>query len=228
MDARLKQNGPLFALIAWCVVLLGVRISYVGNTTYGFMAWNMILAVIPLGAASAFRSAGRRQGLLVIKIASFAVWLTFLPNAPYMVTDLVHLSHQPPVPLWFDVAFFGSFAATGVLIGYASVADVQAVFSAWYGRAVGYVVAIASLLLSGFGIYLGRVLHWNSWDVVASPATLAGEISDKMLNPISHSSAWAVSAIYGVGLVLGYLALRGIASALHDREIGTPPDVRVS
>ena len=222
MDTKLKQNGPLFALIAWCVVLLGVRIWYVGNTTYGFMAWNMILAVIPLGAASAFRSAARGPGLLVVKIVAFAVWLTFLPNAPYMVTDLVHLSHQPPVPLWFDVAFFGSFAATGVLIGYASVADVQTVFSRWYGRGIGYVVAVGSLLLSGFGIYLGRVLHWNSWDVVASPATLAGEISDKMLNPISHSSAWAVSAIYGMGLVLGYLALRGIASAFHDREFTTP------
>ena len=221
MDTMLKQKAPLFALVAWCVVLLGVRIWYVGNTTYGFMAWNMILAVIPLAAASAFRATASRGGLLVVKVVAFGAWLTFLPNAPYMVTDLIHLTYQPPVPLWFDAALFGSFAATGVLIGYASVADVQLVFSAWFGRGVGYVVAVGSLLLSGFGIYLGRVLHWNSWDVVASPATLAGEISDKMLNPASHTSAWAVSAIYGVGLVLGYLALRGIASAFHDREIGT-------
>ena len=90
-----------------------------------------------------------------------------------------------------------------------------------YTRFLHWMVGIFFFLalLSGFGIYLGRMLHWNSWDVVASPAALAGEVSDKMLNPVSNTSAWAVSAIYGVGLVLGYLALRGIASAFHDREI---------
>ena len=226
MDSVLRQKAPLVALVAWCVVLLVVRVWYAGNTTYDFMLWNMILAVIPLAAAWVLRASAARGGLSAMMVVAFGVWLTFLPNAPYMVTDLIHLANRPPVPLWFDVAFFGSYAATGVLIGYAAVADVQSVFSARFGRGVGYAVAVGSLLLCGFGIYLGRVLHWNSWDVVASPATLAGQITDRLLDPASHTSAWAVSAIYGVGLVLGYLALRGIASAFHDREVGTASSSR--
>jgi len=205
------------ALVAWCVALLAVRFWYAGNTTYGFMAWNMILALIPLAGAVWFRAAMRRHSL-VFEVTAFALWLAFLPNAPYMVTDLVHLTNLPPVPLWYDIAVFGSYAATGVLIGYASVAIVQRVIAKKFGHVVGYAVAAVSLLLCGFGIYLGRVLHWNSWDVVASPALLAGQISSRVLDPIDNHSAWAVSAIYGVGLVLGYLALRGVASAFHERH----------
>ena len=217
MNSTLKDIGPLTALVAWCVSLLAVRFWYAGNTTYGFMAWNMILALIPLAGAVWFRAAMRRHSL-VFEVTAFALWLAFLPNAPYMVTDLVHLTNLPPVPLWYDIAVFGSYAATGVLIGYASVAIVQRVIAERFGRVVGYAVAVVSLLLCGFGIYLGRVLHWNSWDVVTAPALLAGQISSRVLDPIDNHSAWAVSAIYGVGLVLGYLALRGVASAFHDRQ----------
>jgi uncharacterized membrane protein len=148
-------------------------------------------------------------------VAAFGVWLAFLPNAPYLTTDFMHLYRYQPVPMWYDIAMFGSFAATGVLIGYAAVADIEVVLAEKFGRVAGSVVAIGSLLLCGFGIYLGRILRWNSWDVITSPLTLGRQILHQMANPLSHAGTWEVSAVYGVGLVLGYVALRSVASTLR-------------
>jgi uncharacterized membrane protein len=131
----------------------------------------------------------------------------------------MHLYRYQPVPMWYDIAMFGSFAATGVLIGYAAVADVESVLAERFGRRVGSAAAIGSLLLCGFGIYLGRILRWNSWDVVTSPLTLGRQIAHQVANPLSHVGTWEVSAVYGVGLVLGYIALRSMAPAVRVQEV---------
>lgn len=218
MLAILRQKAPLVALVVWCVALLELRIWHTGDTINSFLLWNMSLAVVPLVAAVALQLASLRDGLSVLKVAVFGVWLAFLPNAPYLATSFTHLYRYQPVPMWFDIAMFGSFAATGILIGYAAVADVEAVLAEKFGRAVGTTIAFGSLLLCGFGIYLGRILRWNSWDVVTSPWTLGRQIAHHVANPLSHTTTWEVSAIYGVGLVLGYVAIRSVASANRGRE----------
>lgn len=219
MSAILRQKAPLVALVVWCVALLEVRIWYTGDTINSFLLWNMSLAVVPLVAAIALRLASLREGLGVLKVAAFGVWLAFLPNAPYLATDFTHLYRYQPVPMWFDIAMFGSFAATGVLIGYAAVADVEAVLADKFGRVVGTTIAFGSLLLCGFGIYLGRILRWNSWDIVTSPWTLGRQIAHQLANPLSHTATWEVSAVYGVGLVLGYVAIRSVASVYRGQEL---------
>jgi uncharacterized membrane protein len=211
VQSILRQKFPLIALVAWCVALLGVRFLYAGSTMYSFLLWNVALAIVPAVAAVVMDIAAKRRGLGPLQALTFGVWLAFLPNAPYLVTDFMHLSRYQPVPLWFDVALFGSFAATGVLLGYAAVADVEAVLARRLGKAAGSAVALGSLLLCGFGIYLGRILRWNSWDVVTSPFALGRQIAHQLVHPLSHPGTWEVSAVYGLGLVLGYVALRSVA-----------------
>jgi uncharacterized membrane protein len=214
MHDALRQKVPLFALVAWCVALLGVRMWYSGGRGNAFLLWNLILAVIPVLAGCGLQVLARRSGLVVPKILIFLFWLAFLPNAPYLVTDFVHLSQTPPVPQWFEVVLFASFAATGALLCYAAVTDVQEVVAARFGRALGWTVAVGSLLLSGFGIYLGRFLRWNSWDVVTPPSTLAHEVAYQLTHLRLHDSTWQVSIVYGVGLILGFIALRSISPAV--------------
>jgi uncharacterized membrane protein len=214
MHSLLKEKLPIVALVLWCVAMLGVRMWYADSTLNGFLLWNLTLAVVPFAAAFGMRALPSGAVTLVPKIALAVTWFAFLPNAPYLVTDLVHLHPMPPVPFWFDVAMFGSFAATGALLGYAAVADVENVLSAVSGRAVAATVAFGSLILCGFGIYLGRFLRWNSWDVLSSPRTLAAQIVHELAHPLSHPGAWQVSAVYGGGLVLGYAALRSLVPVL--------------
>ncbi len=138
----------------------------------------------------------------------FSIWLAFLPNAPYILTDFLHLRSRPPIPLWYDIALLGSFAGTGLLMGYSSLADAQALVAHRYSAMHGWALAFTALLLSGFGIYLGRFLRWNRWDALTNPAGLLLDISERAVDPLSHPRTLGVTVLYGVGLSLGYVALR--------------------
>jgi uncharacterized membrane protein len=149
------------------------------------------------------------------KVGWFVVWIVFLPNAPYIITDFVHLTTRPGIPFWYDTALLVSCAGTGLLLGYTSIADVQLVIARRFSPLVGWLLVVAVVLLSGFGIYLGRFLRWNSWDTLTSPRQLSLEITDRLLNPLSHPQTVGVTVVYGVGLFLGYVALRFWQPATH-------------
>jgi uncharacterized membrane protein len=197
-----KRTLIFAALIAWCGALLFARIMRSHSGSYTFLVWNLFLAIIPAVAAMWFA----RAKSTAMQIVWFAIWLLFLPNAPYILTDFVHLHPRPGVPLWFDIALLLSFAGTGLLLGYSSLSDVQAVIARRFGHAASWAAALAALLLSGFGIYLGRVLRWNSWDAFSDPLTIASSIARGAVDPLAHPRTIVVTLVYGVGLTLGYLA----------------------
>jgi uncharacterized membrane protein len=195
-------------LLVWCASLLVLRVIRTGTLMYAFLMWNLFLALIPL-AASEFLLRARRTAS---QIWSFGLWLLFLPNAPYILTDLLHLRARPPVPLWFDLALLLSCCGTGLLLAFESVADVQAFITRRFGDLAGWSVAIASLALSAFGIYLGRFLRWNSWDVIANPGGLIADVAHRIVNPLAHPRTSAVTLIFGVLLTLGYAAFAARAA----------------
>jgi uncharacterized membrane protein len=192
------------ALLLWCGALLAARIACSGRVTYVFLVWNLFLAVIPAVAAALFVQARSTFS----RIASFAVWLAFLPNAPYIATDFIHLRPRPGIPLWFDIALLLSCAATGILLAFTSVADVQGVISERWGSGVAWSFACSVLVLCGFGIYLGRFLRWNSWDLVTEPYAKLSYLAASVTHPMSHPRTFGVTAIYGITLALGYAAFR--------------------
>ena len=195
-------------LLSWCAALLLFRFVRSGSFALRFLAWNLVLAAIPAVAAWFFARAMAKGSSRIEQVGWFVIWLVFLPNAPYIITDFVHLKARPGIPLWYDTALLISCAGTGLLLGYTSIADVQAAITRRFSAFVGWVLVIVAVLLSGFGIYLGRFLRWNSWDTVASPHLLFPEIADRLMNPLSHPQTFGVTAVYGVGLFLGYVALR--------------------
>jgi uncharacterized membrane protein len=196
------------ALLGWCGFLLAARVVHSGSLSFVFLVWNLFLAGVPALAALAFVRAAEKRSPALVQAAWFALWLMFLPNAPYIVTDFMHLRPRPLVPLWYDVAILASCAGTGLLLAYSSLADVQSVMARKFSQLVGWLLAAAALVLSGFGIYLGRVLRWNSWDAVSSPLQLAADVADRALNPLAHPQTIGVTIVYGIGLLLGYAAFR--------------------
>jgi uncharacterized membrane protein len=137
----------------------------------------------------------------------FGIWLCFFPNAPYILTDLFHLRPRTGVPYWYDLALILFFAWNGLMLGFASMMDIQAVFTSRFHTAVGWIISIGSLLLAGFGIYLGRYLRWNSWDVVSAPTELLNDIAARILNPLAHPHAYGVTILFSTFLLLGYILL---------------------
>ncbi|MEQ1570159.1 MAG: DUF1361 domain-containing protein [Myxococcota bacterium] len=177
------------------LVLVGLVAREVVGQTWPWLAFNLLLAWIPLLLGAV---ASRHPGLLV---ALGLPWLLFLPNAPYLLTDLCHLKARAPVPLWFDTALLGGTGALGIAIGVASLHQVVGAVHAWFGRWPAVAVWFGAPIASGFGMYLGRFLRWNSWNVVTRPYELVADIADILLHPAAHVDAWAYTATFG-GLFL--------------------------
>lgn len=206
---ELRKRLLIFgALLGWCAVLLLGRFVRAQSFELAFMAWNLVLAAIPAIAAGFFARAAEKRAHVAIHAMWFALWLAFLPNAPYLLTDFQHLNHSPGIPRWYDIALFSACAGTGLLLGYTSLADVQAVISRRFSIRLGWVLAGAALFLSGFGIYLGRFLRWNSWDVLTKPVKITFDTARWLSNPQPLAEATGMTLIYGTTLLLGYIALR--------------------
>ena len=202
----------LCTLLAWCVVLVGFRVGRTGSDQFLFLIWNLFLACVPAFASRLLRAAHHRGAPDGLQLGLAALWLLFLPNAPYILTDMVHLQPGTGGLYWYDLGLLLSCAGTGLLLGYSSLLDVQKIVDERFGPKLAWSVVISTLVLSGYGVYLGRVMRWNSWDVIVNPRGLFGCIADCLLNPGLHIKTYAVSGLFGIGLLLGYAALRSMIS----------------
>lgn len=212
MDAILKSTDlkrfiVVSMLMFWCVSMIAVRIQRTGSGYYAFLIFNLILAGVPLFFSTVLRFANHWELPWQFQLPLFVLWLLFLPNAPYILTDILHLTRASHAPAWYDLALLLSFSGTGLLLGYLSLIDVQGIVARNFGAAFGWLFALVSLVLSGFAIYLGRFLRWNSWDVLIEPTRLLG-ILGALLQPWAHGRALGVTLVFGVILALGYVTLR--------------------
>ena len=171
------------------------------------LLWNLFLAAIPLGWSAAF-SAAMTRGRPAWATLWFALWILFLPNAPYLLTDLIHLTPKPNVPQWYILAMLLSCAATGTLLGYISLMEVHATIERRFGFYAGWLLASSSLMLCGFGIYLGRFLRWNSWDAFTHPLLFVRTVVGQFVDAGGYPHPVPVTLIFGGGLIIGYVALR--------------------
>lgn len=226
---RRQRLAIISALLLWCVALLLFRVVATESRGHIYLAWNLLLALIPLLCSSTLpqRASVPPNGdastrrLKWPQLSMLFLWLLFLPNAPYILTDLIHLESSRGMPQWYDLALILSCAGAGLFFCYLSLLDVQRFIARNFGAKFGWLVAAGSLLLCGFGIYLGRFLRWNSWDLLTRPSALLSNVHALLTESGEHPNPFAVTLIYGVGLLLGYLALR-VAAASMTEENETP------
>jgi uncharacterized membrane protein len=216
-DRRVLAVLGLLAASALSVGILEVRIERTGDSFYRFLIWNLFLAWIPLiCAASAFARAGRRLDGLVV--ALLVLWLLFFPNAPYMLTDFIHVGERQSVPLWYDALMLSSFAWTALLLGFASLYLVQMIVRSVVGTAWSWVVVAVALALSSFGVYLGRFVRFNSWDALLRPRRVAHIISNQLEDPFRHPRLVAVLVVLTTFLLVGYAVLYAFVGLRLDVE----------
>lgn len=190
---------PLFArLVAWigpilgsALVLAALAVRHAVHPGFEWLALNLALAWVPLvlGAIAA-----RNPTLLVLVGPA---WLLFLPNAPYLLTDLVHLRHRAPIPLWFDAALLGGTGALGLGIGAMSLREVAGAVRRWFGGPFAHAMYAIVPALCGFGMVLGRELRFNSWDVVFRPYALLDDVVRLLVRPGANLDTWALALTFG-------------------------------
>ena len=196
--------------------MVAVRVYATESILFVFLVWNLILAFIPYTISSLLYSRPKVNGLLFYPL--LAAWLLFFPNAPYMVTDLFHLRARPPIPYWFDLMLIFSFAWNGLLLGFVSLMDVQRVLANRWSRLFSWLTMVGVVVLSGFGVYLGRYVRFNSWDVLTSPEVVLGRIADIILNPFHHPQAYGVTILFSTFLFLSYLTWQQLGLTYFNRS----------
>ncbi|WP_333820251.1 DUF1361 domain-containing protein [Ohtaekwangia sp.] len=210
---RLRETNRLYILLIFslttilCVTLVAFRVQYTANVTFVFLVWNIFLALVPYMISTLLVLYHHTVKNAFWLWLPFMAWLCFFPNAPYILTDLFHLKQRPGVPYWYDLALILFFAWNGLMLGFASMMDIQSVFTTRFKPWIGWTISIGSLLLAGFGIYLGRYLRWNSWDVISSPMHLLHDIATRVLNPFHHPQTYGVTLLFATFLLLGYILL---------------------
>lgn len=225
-DNQVSQGlGALALASLLCCGMVGARAAYTGRLTFGFFCWNLLLAWVPLGLSLALarRNAPGRQAGHLGNWTLGAVWLVFFPNAPYIVTDLVHLRARNPVPLWFDALLVFGFALTGLCLAFVSLLMVHRLVERRRGVRAGWVFVGLVAALTGFGVYLGRFRRWNSWDLVTRPAELLADAVGWMADPFSHVRRVGVTVVFGAFFAITYLVL----FALTRLRTATPAADRV-
>lgn len=170
---------------AVCVVLLAGRIAVTDSQRYLSLVWNLFLAWIPVVFAYLALALSGRRALLYAIVPIFAfLWLIFFPNAPYILTDLQHLAVEGTnAPVWFDVILLIWFSWTGVLLGIVSLYVMQIIVAKEFGRVAGWLLVFGVSILGSLGIYLGRFLRFNSWDILQNPSEIALNILGLVVDP---------------------------------------------
>lgn len=193
---------PLMVASLAPVGMVMARILYTQHISHLFLLWNLFLAWIPLGLALlAWRV--RRQPLLTFALGF--LWLLFLPNAPYLVTDLIHLRPTAEAPLWYDLGMLFSFAFAGLALGLRSLQLMQGLVKARFGALSGWIFALAVCLISSFGIYIGRFLRWNSWEFLFQPGRLIADVLDSLATPEALLRLFTIVLLYGSVTIVGLL-----------------------
>lgn len=193
---------PLFLLVLVSgldVAVLAMRIGHSGTIYYIFLIWNLLLAWVPLGFALLGQSA---QKYPLVWLGSGFLWLLFLPNAPYIITDMIHLRPLGNIPLWYDALMLFAFALTGILLGFLSLAIWQEMVSARWGKGAGWVFAAVAVGLSSYGVYLGRFLRWNSWQIFTHPFALLRDILATSHTPKALVVSLVLSGVLGLTYAL--------------------------
>jgi uncharacterized membrane protein len=205
---RFINHRNLFLAISSsiCVILLIIRFQISDNHNYRFLIWNLILAWIPLFISQyLFYKEKIIQNWRTYIV--FLSWLIFFPNAPYIVTDFIHLRPKIGVPLWFDLLLIISFVWNGLLLGFASLLDIHCILLKIYTVKKSWCIIISILFLSSYGIYLGRFERLNSWDIIVHPYRLFHHLFSNLTDLDILQRIIGVTFGFGLFLIFSYLSI---------------------
>ena len=196
------------------LVLIAARVTITGNRAFIFLPWNLFLAFVPYALSSWLMSIpGWSRHKLKFAMA-FIVWLLLIPNSFYILTDLFHLKFREESSRWFDLTLILSFAWNGLLLGILSVRHMEKIFMERFKLRQDLIFLIPVMGLNALGIYIGRFMRFNSWDVITNPFQLLGDIADMLFHPGNYIHAWGMIGCFSVFMTIIYISARHIGKAI--------------
>lgn len=198
----------LLSLSIFGCLMVAARWIYTGRQGFLFLIWNLFLAWIPFGISvliSYIYSQTKIKAKSFLLYVLGLVWLLFYPNAPYMITDFIHFRGNGSFLIWFDIVIYSVFIFTSLLLGFVSIYLINRIITRVTNKAFGWLFVLTVLFLSSYGIYLGRFIRWNSWDMLSDPLAIIQSVIDNI-------SIWSIafSIVYGIMLTLIFAFFYGL------------------
>lgn len=206
MKLRLTPTQKLVSVsVGFTLALLLVRGAYTESLTYFFYPWNLFLAMVPLFFSGLLL---KQKKLNYKSILLLGIWLLFLPNAPYLVTDIFHFFERPPVPTWFDLMLVVSGAWNGILLCMLSLFRVERFLKRVYQPGFINVLMFLLLIPCGYGIYIGRYLRYNSWDLFTDPIGIIKTSTHHIHHPFQSLNVWLFTFVFAMFLGIVYFTIK--------------------
>jgi len=196
------KNYLVQKLIFFCVLLLITRIILTQHFTFTFLLWNLFLAWLPIYFINQFY----KQHSKYNKALLFLLAVLFLPNAPYIVTDLFHLQSKLVAPMWLDVVLILSFAICGLYFFFKTLKAILNIVYDSISKShwLHFFVKLLMMVLSAYGVYLGRYLRFNSWDILFNPLHLFQSIFHSIFSVDCFKETFGVTITFAIFFYLLY------------------------
>jgi uncharacterized membrane protein len=207
---------PLLLPSALSIMFLLGRVILSESEQYLFLFWNLFLAWLPLLWAWLLTQSLYDYPWSSWRPVTFSLlWLAFLPNSFYLVSDFTHLKAAEGISLLYDVVMLMSFALAAMLVGWVSVYMVQRLLKRRFTEQNVWAMLGVVFLLCSFAVYLGRFLGWNSWDIIFNPADILFDVSDRVLNPALYPNTFLTTSLFFAFISCTYLSFYGLVRALR-------------
>lgn len=217
---QLRSTGKdkMLVLLAFSTLLsVGMsiaRVWYTETPLFIFLNWNLFLAFLPWALTTYIVINKRAMKSKSLRFLAVGLWLLFFPNAPYILTDLFHLrGGRGGTPIWYDLVLILSFAWTGLMYGLFSLMDIYLLLRKKFKAWVVNITCGWLLFLSAYGIYLGRYLRWNSWDILTRPMDVLSDVWAHFFHPFQHPKAWGMTLMLGLLLNMIFWSLKTVTQA---------------
>jgi uncharacterized membrane protein len=205
---------PVLALAgvsALAMMLVGLRILFTRSLQHGYLIWNLFLAWLPLLFCLAAVRVARSEPGSRWKFWTLATaWLLFLPNAPYVFTDLIHLGPRSRGHFWVDLVLIVLCAWTASVLGFLSLYVMQSIVRRRRGVLISWAFVAVVSGLTGLGIYIGRFLRWNTWDVLVNPFGLASDILSWAMNSAADKKLAIYPLLFALLFFAAHVTLSGL------------------
>lgn len=214
---KIKIPKSIIYLLGLALFLNILRIALFGNTSFVYMFWNIFLAFVPFFVSSLLLMytnsdqpgrGGKDNILKPLFIIGFIVWFVFLPNAPYVVTDFIHLGRIHGVPVMFDAFLLFAGASASLLMGFYSILHIEKILLLKFTKKITNIIILVIIFCASFGIYLGRYLRFNSWDLFVSHDSIITSIWKIFTESNNYANVYGYTLLFFIFIYVSYRAFR--------------------
>lgn len=207
MKTKKLNQSFIYLSLAFTLLMIAARMIYTREPYGVYLVWNLFLAWLPFAFSLLLNRVYIKQWPYYLVLA---VWLLFFPNAPYIITDFFHLEQRPPVPYWYDLLILFWASWNGCMLGFISLMNVERSLSNRFNGNIVNITVYVFIILCAFGVYAGRYLRWNSWDIVANPGDIISDVKFIALNPEDNLRTWGVTFFFSLLMIVCYKTLKSL------------------